>query len=193
MNAVPEQDVESLDEYLDGALPPEDAGRLRERLAREPELAAALAELEAERAARAAVWAALEPSDAHARRFADRVTTAARRQAVWGRVGRYARFGSAAAACLLVGYLFGWANHDSAPGARPPGTVPGTGVNTVGSGGDRVGNSAGRYRVPVGYDEQGRPIMQAFDNLEDARRFAEELRRLRDAGERDSVIIREQF
>ena len=193
MNAVPEQDVESLEEYLDGALPPADAERVRERLGREPEFAAALAQLEAERAARAAVWAALEPSDTEARRFANRVTTAARRQETWRRVGRRARFGSAAAACLMVGYLFGWANHESGPGPRPPGNVPGTGVNTIGSGGDRVGSPAGRYRVPVGYDEQGRPIMQAFDNLEDARRFAEELRRLRDVGERDSVIIREQF
>lgn len=193
MNAVSEQDLELLEEYLDGALSPDAAERVHERLEREPEFAAALAELASERAARAAVWRSLEPGDEQVRQFAARVRTAARRQDAWGRVGRFARFGSAAAACLLVGYFFGWVNHDLAPGGMP-GTGGRTGVNQVST--DRGHGQAApavRYRVPVGYDEAGRPIMQEFDNLEDARRFAEEVRRLQDVRHGYPIIIREQL
>lgn len=192
MNAVSEQDLERLEEHLDGALAPDEAERLRDRLAREPRLGAALAELEAERAARAAVWASLEPDEEHARSFARRVSTAARRQESWSHVGRYARFASAAAACMLVGYFAGWAGQDGGPGA---GGMGGTSVNQIsgGSGGNARSDIAGRYRVPVGFDHAGRPITQAFDTLEEAQRFAEEVRRFQDLQQGHPVIIQEQL
>lgn len=194
MDTVSEQDQELLDEYLDGALPGEEAERLRGRLAREPQLAAALSQLESERAARSTVWVSLEPDDKQASALARRVSVAARRQESWGHVRRYARFGSAAAACMLIGYVVGWAAQDgpSAPGRGPGGAA---GINQVGRGGGDGGNSArsaGRYRVPVGFDETGRPITQDFDTLDEAQRFAEEVRKLQDLRQ-DPVIIQEQL
>lgn len=195
MDAVSEQDLERLDEHLDGALPANEAERLRTRLAREPGLAAALADLEAERAARSAVWASLEPDEKQASAFARRVLMAARRQETWGHVRRYARFGSAAAACMLIGYFVGWAAQDG-PGAAGPGRGPGgSGINQIsreGSGDGSAQRTAGRYRVPVGFDETGRPITQDFDTLDEAQRFADEVRKLQDLRQ-DPVIIQEQL
>lgn len=117
MNAVPEQLLEQLEEYLDGALAPDEVERLNVRLAADPELAEALDEVRAQREMRALLWRANEPSHAEANAFADRVMSAARRAPVrrefnWGRMGRFAQFGSAAAACLLLGFFFGWLGRD---------------------------------------------------------------------------------
>jgi hypothetical protein len=116
VNAVPEQLLEQLEEYLDGALAPDEVERLNVRLAADPELAELLDELRAERETRALVWRANEPTQASATALADRVITAAhrntRREFNWGRLGRSAQFGSAAAACLLLGFFFGWLGRD---------------------------------------------------------------------------------
>jgi hypothetical protein len=128
VNGVSEQDLELLEEYLDGALAPDEIGRLCARLAAEPALSAELDELRAARATRAAVWTSLEPSEADAMRFAARVAGAARRQDRWSRVGVYARFGSAAAACLLVGFFLGWLGRDRGPTA-PALNMPAAHVN----------------------------------------------------------------
>jgi hypothetical protein len=116
VNTVPEQLLEQLEEYLDGALPPDEVERLNARLASDSELAELLDELRDEREARAAVWRAMEPEQPQANAFADRVITAAHRRAPrelgWSRAGRFAQFGSAAAACLLLGFFFGWLGRD---------------------------------------------------------------------------------
>jgi hypothetical protein len=117
VNAVPEQLLEQLEEYLDGALALDEVERFNARLAADPELAELVDQLRVEREARAAVWQAMEPSDAQARALAERVITTARKTArrdtAWIRIGRYAQFGSAAAACLLLGLFFGWLGRDS--------------------------------------------------------------------------------
>lgn len=196
MNAALEQDLERLDEYLDGALDADEAGRLRARLTREPGLAAVLEELESHRTARAAVWTSLESSDAQVEKFARRVTTAARRQEARGHVRRYARFGSAAAACLLVGYFVGWAGQ-SRNGLGLPSLPGGQTVNPVSQGGSvsggHGGSTLGRYRVHVGFDERGRPITQDFESFEKAQRFADEVQGLHESRQGNPIIIREQL
>jgi hypothetical protein len=116
VNAVSEQLLEQLEEYLDGVLAPDEVERLNVRLATDPELAGLLDELRAERETRALIWHANEPGLTEANAFADRVITTARRNTRrgfnWGRLGRSAQFGSAAAACLLLGFFFGWLGRD---------------------------------------------------------------------------------
>lgn len=117
MDAVVEQDLDLLEEYLDGALTPDEVERLQFRLAAEPGLAAALAEAREQRETRAAVWNALEPSDAEVQRLVSRVAAAGRRRATWNRVQRYTRFATTAAACLLIGFFAGWLGRDRGPGS----------------------------------------------------------------------------
>jgi hypothetical protein len=74
-------------------------------------LAEALADARAARESRAAVWAALEPADSQAAGFAETVITASRRQGRRSRLWQFSRFGTAAAACLLLGYFAGWVGH----------------------------------------------------------------------------------
>jgi hypothetical protein len=121
---VSEQDLELLEDYLDGALTPEESERLRARLAEQSVLAATLDELRDQRAARAVLWASLEPREDEAGRFAERVIIAARRQDRQSRVWRVGRFGTAAAACVLLGVFMGWLGRDRAPIPLATGTGP---------------------------------------------------------------------
>ena len=72
-------DLELLDAYLDDTLSADEVEELEVRLAVESDLAAALSDLRAQRAARSAVWRALEPSQASSKRFAASVFTPLRR------------------------------------------------------------------------------------------------------------------
>jgi hypothetical protein len=117
VNPVTEQDLELLEDYLDGALAPDESERLYARLAEEPALADALAEARAARQTRAAVWAALEPTADQASGLADRVMTTARQQERRSRRWQFSRFGAAAAACLAIGYFGGWLGHAGGNGA----------------------------------------------------------------------------
>ena len=120
MNVVTEQDLDLLDEYLDGALAPDEVERVRNRLADEPALAAALDELRGQRDMRAAAWSTLAPTEADAQAFATKVISHVHRQDRWWRINRYARYGSAAAACLLVGFFAGWLGRDGGTGGPLP-------------------------------------------------------------------------
>ena len=124
MNGVTEQDLELLEEYLDGALTPDEAERVRGRLADEPAFAAALDESREQRETRTAVWDTLAPTEAQAQAFATKAISAAHRTERWRHVNRYARFGSAAAACLLVGFFAGWLGRDKGTFIKPLVTSP---------------------------------------------------------------------
>ena len=72
MNGVPDNDLELLEAWLDDALSASDVQRVGQRLASEPELAAEMARLRVERAARLAVWQSMTPGETDAKRFAAR-------------------------------------------------------------------------------------------------------------------------
>jgi hypothetical protein len=124
VNRVSEQDLELLEDCLDGELSPGESERLHARLEKEPELAEVLDELRGERAARSAVWASLEPSEGHANRFAERVIATAKRQERKSRFWQVGRFGSAAAACLVLGVFLGWIGRDRGITNYPGPTAP---------------------------------------------------------------------
>jgi len=101
-------DSQILEAHLDGALGPTEAKALGRRLAREPELAAELGRLRAERAVRVAAWSSYEPQESHARQAASRAVAAALREDRVRRATRLARRATAAAAVIAVAFAGGW-------------------------------------------------------------------------------------
>src|SRR5436190_17786800 len=102
---VTDQQLEMLEAYLDGELPAEQEAACRRQIEAETELSAALDALRAEHDSRVVVWSSYEPSDAAVARLIERVEAAVDRHNVWAyRLARW-RIPSAAAACILVGFL----------------------------------------------------------------------------------------
>jgi anti-sigma factor RsiW len=115
-----EKDLEQLESYLDGALDAGELSVLDMRLKTDADLSNTLTELKAQRAVRAAVWQSNEPDAAAADRLMWRVRGAmlqqkqqdnvARTKRGWSQ-WRFASVGSAAAACLMLGFMFGRLGH----------------------------------------------------------------------------------
>jgi membrane-associated protease RseP (regulator of RpoE activity) len=101
-------DRDLLESHLDGALTPEEAGALSERLAREPELAAALEHAKDSRAIRRAVWASYEPAERDSDAMAAASVAAAMREDRFRRAAGFARRATAAAAAVLLAFAGGW-------------------------------------------------------------------------------------
>jgi anti-sigma factor RsiW len=184
---ISDNDLELLETYLDGALDAAETESVRRRLRDEPQLVTALEELRGQRAARQAVWRAMEPDQATADRLTWRirggiakelsspaVASPRRRWDSW----QIARVGSAAAACVVLGFFIGWVGraHHSNVSLQPAGEEP-MAVNKTDT--TSTAMPTGPISVPVS-DEYGRVVaFQKFDNAADARAFTEGLNRAR--------------
>jgi hypothetical protein len=172
-----DQELEALDAWLDGA---------GEAPSAPPEL---LTQLRGERAARAAVWASLEPSDAEVDRFVDRIASQIRRDGMRRQVRGPWRFAAAVAACAAIGFSGGWLLR----GKQPAGHIVAASQSHVAPGVEAVVT----YQVAL-TDEKGRvTAVQNFDSLEQAREFTRDLgqwqerqRQLRDGA---AVIVADQY
>ena len=164
---VSQENLELLEGKLDGALSQAEEAELAARLSGEPELAQALEALRGERAMRAEYFAALEPAEGEASWLAERICAAAaaanaarrRRSELRWHLGL--RWGSAVAACLLIGFIGGWIGRQHMHGvASGPVVSPGADVKTVVS-----------YQVLL-RDNSGQVVAtQNFDTLEKAQAF----------------------
>ena len=158
-----EDEIETLESYLDGALPAGDAEAVSRRVADEPALAAALDQLRAGRAAREAVWRALEPDPASAEAFGRRAAAHAVRQDRFARATRFARRASAVAACVVLSFIGGWVAR-----GRPATPAPDAAA---------AADQAGAFQVAL-TDESGNIIaVQRFADPRKAREFAEDVGR----------------
>jgi anti-sigma factor RsiW len=182
---ISDNDLELLETYLDGALDATETESVRRRLRDEPQLVTALEELRGQRATRQAVWQAMEPDQATADRLtwrirggiakersAPAVASPRRRWDSW----QIARVGSAAAACVVLGFFIGWVGraHHSNVSLQPAGEEPIAANKT-----ESTAVPTGPISVPVS-DEYGRVVaFQKFDNAADARAFTEGLNRSR--------------
>jgi anti-sigma factor RsiW len=179
-----ETEIERIEESLDGAMGQNEVVVLRERIAAEPALAELMEHVRGERAARAAVYAGLEPGDTEAQALADQIISTARRsvppqhRVPW-------RSAIAVAACMVIGFFAGWAWRGGV--RRSAGVSPNHGIPTA----------VATYRVAL-TDEQGRvTAVQDFDSLEKAREFTHDVdqwqarqRQMRDGA---AVIVADQF
>ena len=104
---VSEQDIESLDMYLDGELDDRAQTAVLGRLASEPEISQAFAWLEAHRALRMQVWKRCEPTVDHSERWIDFIHAKRQRHSWLITLLDYRQQIAAAAACIAV-FLMGW-------------------------------------------------------------------------------------
>jgi hypothetical protein len=197
-----ETDFEQLEQYLDGVLDGAGLVELQSRLTTDADLSAVLTELKSQRAVRAAVWQSMEGDADSASRLMWRVrgailqqqkqTAVAQPTRIWSR-WRIASVGSAAAACLLVGFFFGRIGGDHNSTATLPSATPAIAkLNPPAPFEDEVHpavdpapretvvlNSATPTMVPI-TNEYGKVVAyQKFDTPDEARHFAEDLHRAR--------------
>jgi hypothetical protein len=196
--AISDQDIELLETYLDEALDAGEIKPLRDRLLVEPELAAELDELRAQRAMRQAVWLAMEPEPVVADRLTWRIQgamhsqgkVAARESIRW----QLPRVGSAAAACLVLGFFIGWAGrHGQAITPAPQLGQSPLAVNSNNS----TRNPDEGLLVPV-TNEAGEVVAwQPFKDSNDAKAFTEDLHRAHGSAAPDvrlaSEVEKEKF
>jgi hypothetical protein len=155
---VTETEIDILETWLDGELGPIEASEVQRRLATDPELSAAQADLRRERELRAAHFAAIEPTDAENRDFLDRVEANIARRRRWTIYHQFARTAGAIAACVAIGFGIGWMGRGSG-GPSNRGMTPAV------------------YQVNIS-DESGRVIgVQHFNSPDQAREFSDDLRR----------------
>lgn len=109
--AVTEQDLETLEVWLDGELPELQADALRQRLSAEPELAQTLDRLRGERKIRAAAWITLEPADAEVEALVSNVRRGMRKEDLVSSRLRVVRNFSSVAAGVAVVFMAGWLSH----------------------------------------------------------------------------------
>lgn len=196
MNPIPEFDLELLEAYLDDALSPGQVQHVAQRLLAEPELAAAMHDLRAERALRTAVWRMMEPSETRVSSVADRVAREVRRRERWRRLFRAARTASAVAAAVAVfcgGWFLGHSGSDPVAGEVPLGRLPSSGVSTIHS----AAHLPGLFEVPL-KDPSGHVIaVQKFAREEEARQFNDDLMkyetRRRDVQRGGPVLVSDRF
>ena len=160
-NMIEDGDIELLEAMLDNELPAEQHESLRQRLAREPKLAAELEQLRAERKLREEMFLSLEGGEEQVVARILAAATPARSGDSTGMSGRAGptglrlRYAMAAAACVVIGFLIGWmgasGSKSSAIASPPP------------------------YQVEL-RDESGQVMaVQKFSTLEKAREFSNDL------------------
>jgi hypothetical protein len=175
-----ENDLEMLEEYLDGAMEKSQEAKLRDRLAGDSELAETLAELQAQRDLRRAAFAAMEPSEVSTQQLIWQVRGAMLDQqranvvqpspqsSQWRNPWRIANISSAAAACMVFGFFMGRLGHNGNSSVIPANATPMTNV---------AENTGPKISVPI-TNEYGQVVAwQTFNNADQAKNFTEDFHR----------------
>ncbi len=205
-----ETDLELLEEYLDGAMEAVAASRLQDRFKHEADLASALLELKSQRAVRTTVWQTIEPSEIDAQQMVWRVrgamlsarteqsmteqsmteqsmpasSPAIRPWVNWWNQWQLSRVGSAAAACLVLGFFLGRVGHNPAVLPSRPSEAR---TNIASDGADSNTIAVNDINPPPASTPAGSKIMvpitneygkvvawQSFDNPDQAKNFTED-------------------
>jgi anti-sigma factor RsiW len=170
---VSDDDLERLESFLDDALSDEETQALRQRLAVEANLAAALRQLRGERSQRQAFFQSIDPAPPEVEQLVGAIHRAARQRS--GRLQRLrlVRSGSALAACAALGLAVGLLYRGGAERPVAP-RGPQVASTSVPLATDRDQT----FAVEV-TDDTGHVIaVQHFDNAGEANDFASDLRRV---------------
>lgn len=192
---VSENDLELLENLLDGELSGVEAKALHNRMADEPALAAAMESLRTDRSLRRAVWKNLEPDETAVEHVISGVRVAVSRREKTLSMVRGLRWASAAAACIIVGFLAGQLNRQSAPqqviGASSQA------VTSIPSNNENNPGQSGPFRVAL-TDGAGKIIaVQNFGSLDEAREFNQDFDRWqtgrRESQDSHTLLIADEF
>lgn len=238
-----EQDIQQLEEHLDGVLSGDERNAVQQRIAANADWSAAMAVLSGERVIRSKVFAALEPAEAHANDLAESLIRAAQRAGEAdrdtgvspvrtalelkefdihesslsyvastgetpvlrlnaavvpdrGRLWRPIRLATAAAACIALGVIGGWALRSRSSAVNVASNPAPTTPAIIGPNSAKVAEVVA-YEVKL-TDETGRvTAVQRFDSLKQAREFADDLsswqQRQKKVREGAAVVVADKF
>jgi anti-sigma factor RsiW len=192
-----DQDLELLENLLDGELSIEQSDAVRARVSSEPALAEALDRIRSQRDLRQQIWRTMEPAESQVAGLVSSVRSAIARDEVWARRARALRYVSGLAACILVGFMGG-----RFFSARDTGIFVEPAVGPMQQVVDQpapVAPRGGGYKVLL-TDAYGRVIAeQPFASFDEAREFTEDLNRLRSPRKSrpvrvsDTIFTKDQF
>lgn len=172
---VSEQDIESLDLYLDGELDDRAQAVILRRLASEPEMSQAFAQLEAHRALRMQVWKACEPTVDNSEQWIAAIDAKRQRHNWLITLLDYRQQIAAAAACIAV-FLMGWGWGANAGAYRTmPGAIRGAQpVRFV----TQQPLQGQRPQIEVRVTDAAGNLIdrKLFNTLEEAQRYTEEIK-----------------
>jgi len=170
------QNLELLDSYLDGALEATAATCFKARIDAEPELAADLERLQADRNLRLQLWQLFEVAEGSSDRITAAVMAREARRAWYMRLLDHRDQFAAAAACIAV-FLIGWQWARNAESYR---------MQPAGGMGTQPVSQIIQQQVPAGQaiafevrlnDASGKLVrVERFATLQDAQRFVEEIK-----------------
>ena len=106
--AVTDQDLELMEQWLDGELPEGQTEALRARISSEPEMGQVLDRLRGDRHMRSQIFAALEPTNHDVDALINNVRGAVRKEEVWAWRYRALRQVSGIAAAVAMVFTAGW-------------------------------------------------------------------------------------
>lgn len=110
--SISDQDLENLEELLDGELAEEQAQSLRRRMSSEPELAVMMDRLRADRQVRGNLFISLEPSVREVEPLLAELRRSVRKEELWGQRLRSIRNLTSVAAAIGFVFMTGWIARD---------------------------------------------------------------------------------
>lgn len=109
---ITDNDLQVLEEWLDGELTEEQGALLRQRMAMEPALSGALERLRDERNLRSRLFTVLEPGERETEVFCADLRRELRREDVWGSRMRGMRKIASLAAMITIVFMAGWISRE---------------------------------------------------------------------------------
>lgn len=109
---ITDNDLQMLEELLDGELPEGQTETLRRRLSSEPELAQTMDRLRSDRQMRARLFTMLEPTDQESESLVFEVRRGVRREDVWSSRMRSVRQLTKLAAAIVIVFMAGWLSRE---------------------------------------------------------------------------------